>query len=273
MKINPTLACPCDKRFLGTSIQFDERPRDETAFNLADQTYSRCYDRCAICGHWFSRHDLDLSALYSEEYVTSTYADAEGMASRFRRIMDLPVSKSDNANRVARILKLTGGQAGLRLLDVGAGLGVFPAAMKAAGWIVLAVERDPRTVKHLRDVVGVTAIGEDLSFLAPENTGPFELISFNKVLEHVENPLAMLIHAKSLLAEAGSVYVEVPDGEQAAVGGRFSEREEFFIEHHHVFSMASLSMLAERAGLVATVVERLEEPSGKFTLWAMMSLA
>ena len=44
------------------------------------------------------------------------------------------------------------------------------------------------------------------------------------------------------------------------------EREEFFIEHHDVFSAASVALLGARAGLEMEAVERLREPSGKFTL-------
>ena len=42
-------------------------------------------------------------------------------------------------------------------------------------------------------------------------------------------------HAQGLLGDL--VYVELPDAEGAALHG--PGREEFFIEHHHVFSAAS----------------------------------
>ncbi len=49
------------------------------------------------------------------------------------------------------------------------------------------------------------------------------------------------------------------------------DREEFFIEHLHVFSMASLGLLAQRAGFAVDSAERLREPSGKYTLVAFLS--
>jgi hypothetical protein len=87
------------------------------------------------------------------------------------------------------------------------------------------------------------------------------------VLEHVEDPLALLIAARALLSPTGFVYVEVPDVAAAADG---PGREEFFVEHHHVFSAASLAMMAARAGFVARTIESLREPSGKFTLRAFL---
>jgi hypothetical protein len=48
------------------------------------------------------------------------------------------------------------------------------------------------------------------------------------------------------------------------------EREEFFVDHWHVFSATSLTVLARRAGLWLQRLERLREPSGKYTLQAFL---
>jgi hypothetical protein len=115
-------------------------------------------------------------------------------------------------------------------------------------------------------VVGVRAIcGEFQSLQLPEK---FEVISFNKVLEHVHDPVSMLARASTSLVAEGFVYVEVPDGEAAAALG--PGREEFFIDHPHIFSKASLSLLARQAGFDVRLLERLQEPSGKHTLRAFL---
>ena len=140
--------------------------------------------------------------------------------------------------------------------------------MKARGWSVLAVETDSRTVTHLREAVGIDAFDQDLMLLTADDLGGFvDLVSFNKVLEHVEAPLPLLSHAAGLLTEDGACYLELPDVAAAEEG---PGREEFFIEHHHVFSPASLALLAERAGFSLAALERLREPSGKFTLRALL---
>jgi hypothetical protein len=81
--------------------------------------------------------------------------------------------------------------------------------------------------------------------------------------------VAMLARSLDNVAEKGFVYVEVPDGPAAAAAG--PEREEFFIEHLHAFSPASLALLADRAGFSLLRVERLHEPSTKFTLAAFLA--
>lgn len=260
MTLGATLRCPCTPGAFTPGFSYDSPPAGETAFALGASRYARRYDVCSICGHWFGRHDLDLSALYDRDYVDATYGGPAGMRARFEKIMALPPATSDNRARASRVSEFAGTPG--RLLDVGAGLGVFPAAMTAAGWRAWALEPDPRTRDHLA-TIGLAGVGGTLDDVAA--SGPFDAISFNKVLEHVEDPVNMLVQAAPLLAPGGFVYVEVPDA-VAAIDG--PGREEFFVEHHHVFSPASLAMTCERAGFAVRRLEALREPSGKFTVFA-----
>jgi len=268
----PTIQCPCDRRFDELVFKYDSPPAGETRFELGGQVYCRAYFRCGLCGHWYSDHQMDLTNLYSGAYVKSTYGDR--MRQTFERILALPKEKSDNAGRVARILSFARsffphGEKP-RLLDVGSGLGVFLYRMKEAGWSCTALDPDPRAGDHARDVVGVEAIVGDFMSIGHDRLGMFDVITFNKVLEHVENPVAMLSKASRYLNPNGCVYIEVPDGEAAAVEG--PDREEFFIEHHHVFSPSSLAMTAFRAGFRVESLERLREPSTKYTIRAFLTL-
>jgi SAM-dependent methyltransferase len=263
--VRPTIQCPCDRYFDEPVFTYEAPPPGETRFDLKGQTYRRAYSRCRLCGHWYSNHNMDLSSLYSGAYVDTTYGDR--MRQTFDRIIALPDEKSDNAGRVANILSFArsffphGKQP--TLLDVGSGLAVFPYRMKQAGWQCTALDPDRRAVAHARDVAGVRAVVGDFMTIGPDQLGEFDVITFNKVLEHVEDPVAMLSRASRHLAPRGFIYVEVPDSE-AAVDG--PEREEFFIEHHHVFSPASITMTAERAGFRVEALVRLREPSTKLTI-------
>ena len=264
--VRPTLNCPCERHFDEPAFKYNTPPAGETRFDIGVQSYCRAYSCCRLCGHWYSDHKMDLTSLYSGAYVESTYGDR--MRETFDRILTLPAEKSDNAGRVARVIGFAAhffpsGKMPT-LLDVGSGLGVFPYRMKEAGWNCSALDPDPRAVAHLKDVVGVQAVNGNFMSIGTDLLGTFDVITFNKVLEHVEDPVTMLSKASRYLNPGGFVYVEVPDGEAAASEG--PGREEFFIEHHHVFSMASLAMMASRAGFCALDIERLREPSTKFTL-------
>lgn len=248
--------------------RYDERPDGETVFDLHGQPYVRDLMRCANCGHFTSVTDLDLSGLYEGDYMDATYA-GDRLRATYDRIMALPPETSDNVQRVERIVARLGASG--TVLDIGSGLGVFPARMKEAGWTVTALDPDPRAIEHSREHIGVDAVqadfmGGDLAALAT-----YDLITLNKVLEHVPDPVAMLARTAQFLAPGGTVYVELPDGEGA--GDEGPGREEFFIEHLHVFSAASLALVATRAGFHVEWLERLREPSSKYTLVAFLDRA
>lgn len=249
---------------------YDAPPAGETPFDLRGQDYRRGFSRCRLCGHWFAESGMDLSGLYGGAYVDGTYGDR--MRATFERIIALPPEKSDNHGRVARILAFAAqwfsAGASPRLLDVGSGLCVFAHRMKQAGWRCVALDPDPRAAAHAREVVGVDAVASEFPSPALDGLGAFDAITFNKVLEHVADPVTMLRKAGGFLAPGGFVYLEVPDHAAAAEG---PGREEFFIEHLHVFSPASVAMLAERSGLSALAIERVREPSTKYTIRAFLA--
>ena len=259
-------SCPlCDAETLENAFVYDAPPVGETVFALGGQQYQRQYLRCPCCGHFISDHELDLTALYDGDYMDATYAGVH-LRETYDRIMRLPPERSDNMARVARIVaRLSPGS----VLDVGSGLGVFPARMREAGWLVTALDPDARAVDHAQEHIGVDAVHAD--FMTATGLRRHDLVTLNKVLEHVSDPVAMLARAHEALTVEGNVYIELPDGEGAATDG--PEREEFFIEHLHVFSMASTCLLATRAGFVVQAAERLREPSGKYTLYAFLEAA
>lgn len=250
---------------------YTEPPEGEIPFALNDgQEYYREIWQFTASRHYVSTHRLDLSTLYSGDYVVANYLDLDGIQRTFERIVNLPPEKSDNVGRVGRINEIAqqhfGALTGRTLLDVGSGLGVFPYAMKLAGWRCTAFDPDARAAQHARDHIGIEAVQAD--FMQVSQLGRFDLITFNKVLEHVDDPISMLAKSRQHLNDGGLVYAEVPDGEMAEKEGK--GREEFFIDHLHVFSFLALSMLATEAGFVPRLVERLQEPSSKYTLRAVL---
>lgn len=255
-------------------FSYDAPPKGEIGFRRPEGVpYRREIWQFAGSDHYVSRHAMAVAADYDGEYVDATYGGLEGMARAFERMIALPPERSDNAGRAKRVSDFA--RAYLldtvrpRLLDVGAGLGVFPYAIKTMGWECAAIDPDARAVQHMKERVGVRAIQGD--FMKVEIDERFDILTFNKVLEHVPDPIAMLRRAGRFLADGGFVYLELPDGEMAACEG--AGREEFFIEHLHVFSFASIAMLAKAAGFTPRLVERLHEPSTKFTLRAVLAAA
>jgi SAM-dependent methyltransferase len=270
VNIGPPLHCPCGGNRFTTVHTYFAPPAGEVRFASAPaDSYRREIYRCSLCGHFISVFALT-DAFYAGEYVDATYGDTAGMKRTFDRIMALPPERSDNVGRVARIDAYAAEHlpSGARtVLDVGSGLCVFLARMKQHGWQGTALDPDPRAAQHATDVAGVTGIAGSLPSAA---LGTFDVVTFNKVLEHVSDPIRLLALARPHVADHGFVYIELPDGEAAAREEGFG-REEFFVEHFHVFSVASIARLAEHAGFEARVIERLREPSSKYTLRAFLT--
>lgn len=259
-----------------TKFTYRKPPAGEVKFDFGAAPYHREIRRCTNCGHFLSVHDIDMTRLYSGQYVDATYG-ADGLKRAFDRIIALPPEKSDNVARVDRIVEFfksrcersADGTGAPVVLDVGSGLCVFLFRLHGlTGWPCTALDPDRRAADHASQVAGVTGICAD--FMHAETLGSFDLVTFNKVLEHVRDPISMLAHAQRHLRKDGIVYVELPDGEAASVEG--DSREEFFIDHHHVFSPDSTRELANKAGFSVVAMERLQEPSTKFTIRAFFSL-
>jgi 2-polyprenyl-3-methyl-5-hydroxy-6-metoxy-1,4-benzoquinol methylase len=272
------LVCPFSrsKDFIKV-FEYDKPPQGE--INLKVDHYHREIWQNSMSRHYISTHEMDTSALYAGEYVNANYKDASGVRATFERIINLPVERSDNKPRAKRVdefarnyfTEMGYSPEKFSLMDVGSGLAVFPYEMKQRGWQVTALDPDDRAVEHARDYVGVDAIHGDFFYVSPN--GLFDIISFNKVLEHVEDPIAMLKKSQDYLHSGGLVYIEVPDGEMASQDPLGKGREEFFIDHLHVFSFTSLVMLAQCAGFAPILVERLQEPSTKYSLRAFLKVA
>ena len=186
--------------------------------------------------------------------------------------MALPLDRSDNNGRVRRIIDFARrhlyGTEKPTLLDIGSGLGVFPYCIKQLGWNCTALDPDPKASRHLTENLGIHTLNVDLLKFDTANLSKFNVITLNKVLEHLEDPIEMLTKALSILSKEGFIYVEVPDILSSIDG---PQREEYFIEHHHVFSPESLVATAERAGLLMKCLTREREPSGKYSIFGFFT--
>ena len=266
------LTCPCKTGPYKKAISFISRPLQETKFSFTEGVYERYYLKCDFCGHFISQHNYDLQQLYDYDYVTSTYGGSEGMKIKYKKIMNLPSSSSDNFHRVNRILQILNTSSKLtkgKLLDFGSGLGVFPSLMTSNNWQCVAIEPDDRTVEHLIQTVGLKDVYKKLDQLPNDALNSFDLITLNKVLEHVEDPQSVLDALVEYLSPTGCIYIEVPDAETVYRYAQPLEREEFFIEHLHGFTPSSLALLLHKSGLLLTQYQTIVEPSSKYTIWAV----
>jgi SAM-dependent methyltransferase len=259
--------CPlCGAAGSALLAEIRSRPARETDFGVPAGKYLRRLFRCGACGVYHNAQDMVGPEVYEREYNKATYN--RDLTASYRRIRALPEEKSDNKQRVKRVaafLEKRKKPAETSVLDVGSGLCVFLGELKERGFQCYCVDPDPLSAKHALSVGVDGAHAGTLEDYAPGRT--FDLLTFNKVLEHVADSAAMLRRAAAL---GGTVYVEVPDGEAAYRAGGAVDREEFFIEHYTAFSPASFEKLAEKAGFKVLEAGRLHEPSDKYTIYGFL---
>ena len=97
----------------------------------------------------------------------------------------------------------------------------------------------------------------------------YNLITFNKILEHFEvTKIKKILRSyKKVLIKKGLMYIEVPDSLAAK---KSVDRQEFFFEHYNVFSKKSLKLLLKELGFKIKYLENIKEINDKFTLRAII---
>src|SRR5262245_55759586 len=139
-----------------------------------------------------------------------------------------------------------------RALDVGCAAGFALTALQRLGYDVQGVEISREMVEVARRRLGAERVHHGtLDGLAASGAlrGPFDLITLFDVVEHVEDPIALLAAAKRLLAPGGIVVLETQNVRSAfarLLGVRWTHYK--FQEHLYHFDPATVRTLLAKAG-------------------------
>lgn len=102
----------------------------------------------------------------------------------------------------------------LRVLDVGCGNGsqlALPLARK--GFRVTGMDTDARSIEHARQLAASeTNVGYICGRVEDLRDQPFDVVILSEVLEHLEEPGALLLASAEHLSEEGIMIVTVPNG-------------------------------------------------------------
>jgi SAM-dependent methyltransferase len=118
--------------------------------------------------------------------------------------------KSDPHSSHAVILGRLGEGRGRRALDVGAADGFLAELLTRQGWQVTALERDPAQAAKARGRCHEVIVA-DLDSAILHLEGVFDAIVYGDVLEHLSDPLPVLVALNRSLAAGGRVIVSVPN--------------------------------------------------------------
>jgi SAM-dependent methyltransferase len=141
-----------------------------------------------------------------------------------------------------------------RLLDVGCGDGSTLVRMRERGWRVEGQEIDVHAAEHARQVRGIDVhIGPLAEHHLPAEI--FDAITLSHVIEHVYDPVSLLVECRRLLKPGGRLVALTPN--IASYGHRRYNADWAALDpprHVFLFSVATLFEVARRSGLQRVVI-------------------
>ncbi len=147
-----------------------------------------------------------------------------------------------------------------RVLDVGSGGGEFAYLLKSVDHEVVGVEPNRGYAGFSREQYGLEVrVGFLGDVQLPAES--FDLITIWHVLEHMEDPAAVLRQLRGALRPGGRLVVEVPNVEAICQ----SPRSSFHEAHLYTFSPVTLDRLAANSAL-EQVQSRLSADGGNITM-------
>lgn len=205
---------------------------------------------CRRCGLVYANPRLDrdtLDAFYRRR-IYPQYVGADGQFTQ--RLIDSSIKQARET--YAYFVSRAGLEvSGRHVLEIGCGLGDFLALAQADGAEVLGVEMDGLYADFAEQKRGLHIFRHHIERQSFDQQ--FDVIAMFHVLEHLEDPAALLGTIRSLLAPGGRLLIEVPNlmGPWNIPPGEF-----FRIEHLSNFSPRTLRELLRRTGFAVVDQDR-----------------
>jgi len=140
-----------------------------------------------------------------------------------------------------------------KLLDVGCGSGIFLHRMHNLGWSVTGIDFDAKAIENAKKMPGddLTFMNTDLSGARfPDNS--FDAVTMSHVIEHVPDPVALLIEVRRILKVGGRLVITTPNIRSF---GHEKFRDCWWgldsPRHLQIFSLPTLQKCASKAGFDA----------------------
>ena len=211
------------------------------------------YRECTSCG-CIKRHSQpgDLSRYYpADGYYAHTFR-LDARARVRRALLRLAVRYPRSRKLLSRVVPMQtvdfiqsfGLERGMRILDVGSGVGRLIRDLRSAGFRN-AVGIDPFIGSDLQDDYGVVVRKIDLN----QADGGWDRIMFHHSFEHVDNPVETLRIVGSRLAPGGMCIIRIPVANWAwrQYGANWVQLDA--PRHAYLHTEKSLGMAAQQAGL------------------------
>lgn len=176
------------------------------------------------------------------------------------------------------------GSSNVRLLDVGAGGGLFLALLKEQGVKAYGIEPNPTRVRYARERLGL-GLSQHLieeKYWQESYRSFFDAVTLWDVIEHLDFPTRMLQHVSALLKQNGLLFLDTParDGfyyragelSYSITGGLCplflnTMYSAAAFAHKQIFSTQHLRQLLARYGFEVVELRKIHELSFPYTFY------
>jgi len=161
------------------------------------------------------------------------------------------------------------------LLDIGCGYGFFLQEMKCRGWKVEGIEVSDVGGQFVRENWDIHVYSQPLEGLAlPENL--FDVVTLFYVIEHVDDPLALLREVNRILRPGGLVFLRWPHSTPIIrILGPVSGKLDLYHTPYHLydFSPSTMEKMLRFCGFreTETMIVGNTRPWKRFNRWASVT--
>lgn len=212
--------------------------------------------RCVKCGFVYLERPTILKRYYSGKKYRADHGPNLGKKSPPRELFEtyLPFQYQIHES-MGSLLRRTAS-----VLDVGCSTGHFLHSLKGKVRTRVGLELSREEVTFIRRRLDFPVYDAPIENVDIRE-GPFDVITALQVLEHVEDPVAFLQNLKRHLKRNGTLYLELPNLDDALLTQyRVQAYEDFYYREPHLsyFSRSSLRRALNKAGFVGeiTTVQR-----------------
>jgi 2-polyprenyl-3-methyl-5-hydroxy-6-metoxy-1,4-benzoquinol methylase len=265
----------CFNNELQYLFSIKKRDQYEIQVKIKSKNFFRKVYFCKKCGSVnLVKKNLDMLRFnkFENKYYNLTLKNK--IKEKFNFVRLLPKSSSMNFFRVQRIvelIKLNLKKKTIDTIDIGAGTGIFSYELNKQlknQEIKLnnyALDSDPNSSFFLKNCSFIKGCYNNLEKLNKK----FDLITLNKTLEHIYEPINFLRKIKKILKKDGLLYIEVPDINNTV---QVKKDDPVYMSlHHNFYSSKTFLYISKKINLNLLYFKKINEFNKKYTIYGVFS--